>query len=91
MLKAVVDGGRGYSGAEYTMELSMVTADPVFKCSDCHSITPRCRAQAVLTHIFKSGRIVPGSARHSTIIEHTAAFGETNFQHYYPTEWNCSD
>ena len=79
MLKAVVDGGRGYSGAEYTMELSMVTADPVFKCSDCHSITPRCRAQAVLTHIFKSGRIVPGSARHSTIIEHTAAFGETNF------------
>ena len=27
MLKAVVDGG--YSGAEYTMELSMATADPV--------------------------------------------------------------
>ena len=64
---------------------------PGIKCSDCHFITPQCRAQAVLTHIFKSGRIVPGSARHSIIIEHTAALGETNFQRYYPTEWNCSD
>ena len=72
MLQAVVDGERGYSGAEYTMELSMATAGPVVNAR----IIPQCSVQAVLTHILSLG----GSYRVvQDIIEHTAALGETIF------------